>query len=114
MIINIKGAEYKVIVKDELFDVHEIDNDIPEESYADGYCDVKEKVIYLYNGENNTITHTSLHEITHAYLYECGLIKTCENELLCDFIAGNIMPILKDSKKILGRYSKGEKDGRIK
>ena len=101
MKINIKGQEYLIIVKDELFDAHQFDNDYPKESYIDGYCDVKEKTIYLYNGENDRIESTSLHELIHAYLYESGFIQTAENEFLCDFFAGNIKSILKDGETIL-------------
>ena len=101
MKLKIKGQEYLIIIKDELFDAHQFDEDIPEESYIDGYCDVNKKVIYLYNGKNNRIDSTSLHELIHAYLYESGFIKTCENEFLCDFFSGNIKSILKDSKTIL-------------
>ena len=100
MILNIKGQNYKIFYSYELFDAHTFDEGYPKESYVDGYCDTKQKEIYLYIGENNKVDTTCLHELIHAYLFESGLHQTCENEFLCDFFAGNILSIVKQGKTI--------------
>lgn len=98
--MEIKGQPYAFVFSDELFDAHKFDKDIEKGSYVDGYVDVKKHLIYLYVGENNTFKTTTLHELTHAFLYESGLKKTAENEILCDWLAGNIEEILKKYKEI--------------
>lgn len=94
--MKIKGIEYNIILKNELFDLHEFDQKVFDKgSYADGYTDVETKTIYLYIGENNNLKEVALHEVTHAFLYESGLKNYARNEVLCDWIAGNLEDILK-------------------
>lgn len=78
--VNILGATYKILYKNEPWIIPNISETTV------GSCDSANKVITLLTTADY---HTLLHEITHAYLYESGLLNYSGDECLVEWIARN-------------------------
>lgn len=100
--INIRGRKYSIQVTDI------IDNEI---KYA-GLCDPINKIIYIKLGETIEETlNTLIHELVHAFLFECGLKQQAKDETINDYIEAQFLHFLKsfiDSIKIIFPQKKYE------
>lgn len=87
--INIKGTPYKVNFVDALYEV-------------DGLTDTKNKNIYIQKSEDKEeLQKTLIHELTHAFFYECGLIQYCNSEILAYWIENNLSDIFNSSCNLI-------------
>ncbi len=79
--INVLGATYKIE------EIKEQDKFMIENNLC-GYCDFYEKKIVVL--ASDTTSEKERHELTHAFLYECGLNDSSDwarNEELIDWLA---------------------------
>ena len=88
--INIKGRDYKLILTD---------NDIlVKDKKCDGACDILTKTIYIrkrqYEEEKENLCLTFVHELTHAFFYECGFVDYSKDENLMYFFEHQFLDIL--------------------
>lgn len=97
MKVNIKGVDYKIELKEIL---------VSDDS-AVGITIPLEKTIGLKLNQKD-IDSTLLHELIHAYFYECGLIEQYRDESLTYWLEYNIPQIMKTYQEILTnrRYKK--------
>ena len=86
--IKIKGQPYKIYYVNNLYGPY-------------GLTDLKNKNIYIeQSDEKIELQKTIIHELTHAYLYECGLVQLAENETLVHWIENNFFNINNDLQSI--------------
>lgn len=92
--MRIKGQEYKItFFKD-------------SRGFA-GLTKTDEKEILIeLNPDDKEIQKTIIHELLHAYFYECGLIGYCGDETLVGFLE-NIYPDLTKSAMEIFEKAKG-------
>ena len=79
--VTIKGIDYTIKFVD-TFDL------------CHGMTDTTEKIILInYSLEKNLMFEAILHELIHAYFYECGLDCWCDDEKLVTFIARHFFDV---------------------
>lgn len=101
--IDIKGTHYDLIFSSNYI--------INGSDVCDGLTDVLNKYIELsFQTDNKLIEKTIYHELIHAFLYECGLSKYYDDEVLVDWFASQFKNIDEKAKEIL-RVFKGGKRG---
>ena len=88
MKIFIKGQKYNIEVRDFI-----------DKGDTAGEIDKIGKQILIAK-DSLDINHTILHELTHAFFYECGLYEECSKEGLVNRIAHHIPEIVKVYEKI--------------
>lgn len=87
---QIKGCNYKIYVTS-------ADNqNLNFTASAMIQCDSKQLDIILPI-DSEDLLKTTLHELVHGYLYECGLKEWCCNEILVDWFANHIEQIYKSA-----------------
>lgn len=93
--IKVKGQTYKV---------YKID---PNSEYF-GRMNGTDKVIELTSTlkEKGILEDTTMHELTHAFFYECGQMKYCEDEELQETIGRFAKEIVKAYNTIINAYKK--------
>ena len=95
MKINIKGNEYNIILENNVF-LSDNKNQI-----LDGECSSINGTIRINkNNDDYNLDRLILHEITHAFFYECGLPYYSNDETLVNWIAQNIQDIYSNFKKV--------------
>lgn len=101
MKINIKGKHYKLKLKNDTF----INNSVA----VDGIIDYRNKEISIVTKDEYAMPQIVLHELTHGYLYECGLEEYAHNEVLVDWIAKHIEDIAKSAAGVMKFIEKNKK-----
>lgn len=97
--IIIKGQPYKVTFFNKA------------ERY-EGRTSFENKVIELYKEEDEKeMQKTIIHELFHAYFYECGLIEYAYNETIMYFVENVFHDLIKNANKIC-EMSKAVENGR--
>lgn len=97
--IIIKGQPYQVTFFNE------------EERYK-GRTSFENKVIELYKEEDKKeLQKTIIHELFHAYFYECGLIEYAVDETIMYFIEHVFHDLVDNANKIC-KMAKAVKNGR--
>lgn len=87
--VNILGKQYKICLFD--YDCHYL-----------GLTDTKEKTILIArNIDKEKFDSVFIHELTHAYLFECGLDNYCQDEILVNWLNRFIPKIYKLSEEII-------------
>lgn len=68
-----------------------------------GECNYKTSTITISTSIDSNLTYTTIvHELTHAYLFEYGLIsKTYNNEHVCNFFGTYGKDIIENTTKII-------------
>lgn len=91
MQVEIKGREYKVTEVDFI------------EDNVIGRTDRRAKTIKIIRDEEKTeeTIHTIIHELLHAYLDECGLLKESCNESFNYWLETNFLQMLDSLLKII-------------
>lgn len=88
--INIKGRDYELILTDRDISVNN--------KKCDGACDILNKKIYVKEKdseeENEYMCLTFIHELTHAFFYECGFEEYSNNETISYFFERQFLDIL--------------------
>ena len=99
MKVNIKGTSYLVKFVDKI----EEDG----ESVVVGQCYKEDKKILILKGERvNSTAETIVHELLHAFFYECGLVSESSNEDAIRWIERNYFDIFKAFLKIFNSMFK--------
>jgi hypothetical protein len=89
--LNIKGADWKIVLKERLFD---------EGDEIRGLCDFEEKTIYIsVQGHKTTksMHATFLHELFHAVLFENALDQTDLDRNLHEIIVESLSRFMLDT-----------------
>ena len=95
MKLNIKGNEYDIIFENDVF-LSSYKNQI-----LDGECSSIDGTIRINkNNDDYNLDRLILHEIIHAYFYECGLPYYSNDETLVNWIAQNIQDIYSNFEKV--------------
>lgn len=91
MQVEIKGREYKVTEVDFI------------EEGVTGRTDQKLKTITIIKDEEKAeeTIHTIIHELLHAYLWECGILEASVNEKLNYWLETNFLQMLDSLLKII-------------
>ena len=67
-----------------------------------GQTDTNEKHIEIYLHDNeNELNKTIVHELLHAYLFECGLVNYVDNEDLVVWFENIFFDLLKNFQNII-------------
>ncbi|MBQ8468247.1 MAG: hypothetical protein IJ542_00640 [Clostridia bacterium] len=83
--VVIKGTQYIVEIVDNLY------------VGCVGETDTYNKTIVLVNDKDKEeLQRSIIHELAHAYLYECGLIEFCHNENYVKWIEHTFFDIYND------------------
>lgn len=79
-----------------------------------GVTDMKDKEIYLANNlDEQTLTNTIIHEVTHAYIDSYGMLQVeWTDEILADFMATHLANICETLSEIEKGFSKEKADGK--
>lgn len=92
MNLQIKGTTYKVQLYKNF-------------GYS-GETNIKEKTISIEADEDlEELRRTIMHELLHAYFFECGLNCFCNNETLISWLEKHIDEICKLSDDVLNNLS---------
>ena len=74
-----------------------------------GETNTRDKVISIENDKNSVEQwKTILHELIHAFLYECGLLELSHNETLAYWLENNILQIIELADKIHKKHLKNK------
>ena len=93
--ILIKGSKYKIKL-------------IEQNRFVAGETDFLTKTITIVKDNNSEeLKMTIIHELLHAYMYECGLKSYCNDETLIIFIKSIFKDLNKNYKNILNILKKG-------
>lgn len=96
--IYIKGQPYKVTKVKTLYT-------------AQGATNLKDKSIYIAeNEEKEEFFKTLIHELIHAYLYECGLVQYSDNEILVHWLDTHFLPIYNKAFDLYEMFEGGKKN----
>lgn len=97
--LKIKGVSYKFNLVDESFDNDGVS--------CCGLCKKVDKEIIVVNEDNlNEQIATILHELIHAYLWECGLSEESNDEKMVEWFSRQFVPIAKSLLFILDESGK--------
>lgn len=77
--LTIKGQPYKLIFKNGCF--------LDDDCVCLGITDKVNKEIIINISNDTNYLRTLLHELMHAYFWECGLSDYCCDETLVDWLA---------------------------
>lgn len=92
MLVSIKGTLYNVKKVDKIEDA---DNSVC------GVCRKIDKKIEFVKDVNGLETaETIIHELVHAFLYECGAVEESSDESLVSWIARQFIPIYQAFNKV--------------
>ena len=104
--IYVKGTRYKIKVAK------------PNGQFL-GETDFKKRTITITTqNEGKEITKTIVHELLHAYMYECGLPRYASDEMLIEYLESIFKDITKKTNQAskifnqLANKAKGVKYGR--
>ena len=90
--INIKGQPYTICYVKNLYG-----------SY--GLTDNQNKFIYIQQTKDVfELQKTIIHELTHAYFYECGLVEYSANEILAYWLESHFNQINESFIKIIQKF----------
>lgn len=93
--------ENKITIKGQLYKVKFIDCD----DLFNGLTKIDTKTIIIDNNLNNeTLFETVIHELIHAYFFECGLDEYCADEKLVTFLARHFFDLEKSFENIFKKY----------
>lgn len=104
--IYIKGTRYRIKIEK------------PNQEYL-GETDTKKRTITITTeNDKKEIEKTIIHELLHAYFYECGLRAYSSNEILIEYLDSIFKDIMKKTKQVnkifdqLKNKARGVKYGR--
>lgn len=93
--VNVKGAEYNLYFKESNF--------LSEEGYnVQGVTNQADKTITVrIDLDNYSEEMLVRHELTHAYLHQCGMLDYCSDETLVDCLSKIIPEIEHSTQKVM-------------
>lgn len=105
MKVKIKGENYNIKL------VSKIDSD--DVNRVVGQCKKVDKKILLTKDDDMRYTaETIIHELMHAFLYECGLVKESSDEEMVDWFERQFIDIFDTFVKVF-EYMYPEKHGEL-
>ncbi len=95
MEVNVKGVQYKVEIVEELRD--------KDDTVLDGQCDNVARVIKIAKiEEDREFVETVIHELTHAYLCQTGvLLERDEEEQIVRWFEKSFVQIMQNLFEIM-------------
>ena len=98
--VNVKGTEYNLYFKESNF--------LSEEGYnVQGVTNQADKTITIrIDLDNYSEEMLVRHELTHAYLHQCGMLDYCSDETLVDLLSV-IIPEIEQSTQEVMKIIKG-------
>ena len=93
--VNVKGAEYNLYFKESNF--------LSEEGYnVQGVTNQADKTITVrIDLDNYSEEMLVRHELTHAYLHQCGMLDYCSDETLVDCLSKIIPEIEHSTQEVM-------------